>query len=496
MDEAEITDRLFLPMLLEATRVLEEGIVREPADVDMGLILGIGFPPFRGGILRWCDSQGAGAVLDRLARYAPLGKRFEPTETLVRQARTGETFYPRPKMAAGYRDQKLHGRRDLPMRNAVVIDAVRTPVGRASADKGYFRDVRSEDLSAHVIQAIVAADGHRSETDRGRALGLRAAAGRAGVRRRPDRRARRRAARADRWRDDQPQLRLEPAGDQRRGDEHRRRLRGRADRRRGRAHGPRADEKDYNPCPRLFRRHSEAMMNMGLTAEYLAAKYRIPRGPQDEFALRSHQLAAKATDAGEFAAEIVPTWGRDDAGHKVLLTDDQCIRRETSLEALAALPPAFNPDGGSVTAGNSSPINVGAAALLVMSEEKARELGLKPIAEIRAMAVAGVNPEEMGIGPVPAVRKALKRAGLTLDQIDCIELNEAFAVQVLAVLKLLGISEDKVNTRGGAIAIGPPLGGQRRPDRDHPAPPDARPGGQARPGDHVRRPGTGSGDDL
>jgi acetyl-CoA acyltransferase len=216
--------------------------------------------------------------------------------------------------------------------------------------------------------------------------------------------------------------------------------------------------KDYNPCPSLFRRHSEAVMNMGLTAEYLAAKYRIPRGRQDEFALRSHQLAAKATDSGQFAAEIVPTWGRDEAGHKVLLSGDQCIRRESTLEALGSLPPAFNPDGGSVTAGNSSPINVGSAALLVMSEEKARELGQKPIAWIRAMAVAGVNPEEMGIGPVPAVQKALKRAGLKLDQIDCIELNEAFAVQVLSVLKLLGLSEDKVNTRGGAIAIGHPLG--------------------------------------
>jgi acetyl-CoA acyltransferase len=216
--------------------------------------------------------------------------------------------------------------------------------------------------------------------------------------------------------------------------------------------------KDYNPCPALFRHHSEAIMNMGLTAEYLAAKYRIPRAKQDEFALRSHQLAAKATEAGEFKTEVIPTWGRDEAGRKVLLTIDQCIRRDSSLEALSNLPPAFNPDGGSVTAGNSSPINVGAAALLVMSEEKAKELGLKPIARIRAMAVAGVNPEEMGIGPVPSTQKALKRAGLTLDQIDCIELNEAFAVQVLSVLKLLGLGEDKVNTRGGAIAIGHPLG--------------------------------------
>jgi acetyl-CoA acyltransferase len=216
--------------------------------------------------------------------------------------------------------------------------------------------------------------------------------------------------------------------------------------------------KDYNPYPGLFRRHSEAIMSMGLTAEYLAAKYRIPRTKQDEFALRSHQLAASATDKGEFRAEVVPTWGRDDAGRKLLLTEDQCIRRDTSLEALGSLPPAFNPAGGSVTAGNSSPVNVGAVALLVMSEEKAKELGMKPMARVKAMAVAGVNPEEMGIGPVPAVYKALKRAGLSLAEIDCIELNEAFAVQVLAVLRLLGIGPEKVNTRGGAIAIGHPLG--------------------------------------
>jgi acetyl-CoA acyltransferase len=199
-------------------------------------------------------------------------------------------------------------------------------------------------------------------------------------------------------------------------------------------------------------------MNMGLTAEYLALKYRIPRDRQDAFALRSHQMADAATSRGEFRAEIEPTWGRDEAGRKMLLTTDQCIRRDSSPEALAALPPVFQPDGGTVTAGNSSPINVGSAALLVMSEEKAKELGLKPRARIRAMGVAGVNPEEMGIGPVPAVQKALKRAGCTLDQIECIELNEAFAVQVLAVLKLLNIGEEKVNTRGGAIAIGHPLG--------------------------------------
>ena len=137
---------------------------------------------------------------------------------------------------------------------------------------------------------------------------------------------------------------------------------------------------------------------------------------------------------------------------------DRCIREDCSLEGLESLPPAFNPAGGSVTAGNSSPINVGAAAVMMMSEATATDLGLEPIARVRAMAVAGVDPTEMGIGPVPAVHKALQRAKLTLDDIDCIEINEAFAVQVLSVMKLLDIDASRVNTRGGAIALGHPLG--------------------------------------
>jgi acetyl-CoA acyltransferase len=155
---------------------------------------------------------------------------------------------------------------------------------------------------------------------------------------------------------------------------------------------------------------------------------------------------------------VIPTWGRDDEGRKTQVTRDQCIRDDCSIEGLGELAPAFNPAGGSVTAGNSSPINVGAAALLMMSEATADDLGLEPIARVRAMAVAGVDPTEMGIGPIPAVHKALQRADLTLDQIDCIEINEAFAVQVLSVLKLLDIDESRVNTRGGAIALGHPLG--------------------------------------
>jgi acetyl-CoA acyltransferase len=190
----------------------------------------------------------------------------------------------------------------------------------------------------------------------------------------------------------------------------------------------------------------------------LALKHKISRKEQDEWALRSHRRAAEATDSGAFAKEVIPTWGRDDEGRRTLLKEDQCIRRDTSLEALGALKPVFMPEGGTVTAGNASPINVGAAATMVMSEDKAKELGLKPIAKIRAMAVAGVDPSVMGIGPVPATHKALERARLKLDDIDLIEINEAFAAQTLAVIKLLKANPEKVNVRGGAIAIGHPLG--------------------------------------
>jgi acetyl-CoA acyltransferase len=344
------------------------------------------------------------------------------------------------------------------MRNAVVIDAVRTPIGRASADRGCYHDVRAEDLSAHVIRALVERTGidpHQVEDVRWGCVQQQGEQGydiariaalvadlpveTGGVT------VNRNCASSLQAINDAAMSIAAGCEDVQivGGVEHM-------------GHVP--IDKGYDPCPSLFRRHSEAIMHMGLTAEYLAAKYRIPRDRQDVYALRSHRLAAEATDRGEFLAEIIPTWGRDEAGRKVLVTKDQCIRRDSSPEALASLPPAFNLDGGSVTAGNSSQVSVGAAAFLVMSEEKASELGLAPMARIRAMAVAGVDPSEMGIGPVPAVRKALTRAGLTLDQVDCIELNEAFAVQVLAVLQALGIGEEMVNTRGGAIALGHPLG--------------------------------------
>src|SRR5207247_1313551 len=182
------------------------------------------------------------------------------------------------------------------------------------------------------------------------------------------------------------------------------------------------------------------------------------RQDQDAFALRSHQRAASAHAKSEFHREIVPVYARDEEGRRFLATGDQCVRPDTTMEALAALEPAFMPKGGTVTAGNSSPLNDGAAALLIMSDEKAKSLGLKPLVRVRATAVAGVEPCVMGTGPVPAVQKVLKRAGLSLKDIDLIELNEAFAAQALACIRTLDLDEEKVNVRGGAIAIGHPLG--------------------------------------
>jgi acetyl-CoA acyltransferase len=213
---------------------------------------------------------------------------------------------------------------------------------------------------------------------------------------------------------------------------------------------------DFNP--KLFHVTSKGALHMGFTAEFLAQSQGISREAQDTFALGSHQRAAAATEAGLFQDEIIPVWGRDAQGVQTLVTSDQSIRADTSLEALGALKPAFMPGIGTVTAGNSSPLNDGAAALLMMSQAKADALGLKPLVKVRATAVAGVDPSVMGTGPVPATHKALKRAGLELGDIDIIELNEAFASQSLACIQMLGLDQEKVNIRGGSIAIGHPLG--------------------------------------
>jgi 3-oxoadipyl-CoA thiolase len=197
---------------------------------------------------------------------------------------------------------------------------------------------------------------------------------------------------------------------------------------------------------------------MGETAENIAAmEQEISREEQDAFALESHRRAVAAQDTGKFAQEIVPVVVLQKKGEPKIVDTDEHPRRDTSMEKLAALKPAYR-GGGSVTAGNASGINDGAAAVLLMSEEKARELGLKPKARIVASAAAGVDPRTMGYGPVPATEKALARAGLKIEEIGIIELNEAFAVQALAVMKHAGFRHEITNVNGGAIALGHPLG--------------------------------------
>jgi acetyl-CoA acyltransferase len=344
------------------------------------------------------------------------------------------------------------------MPQAVIIDAVRTPIGRAHAEKGIYRDVRGDDLSADIMKALLERVGlPASEVedihwgcvmqykeqgyDVARLASLIAGfpvevAG-ATVNRNcgSGLQAIHQAAQSIAAGCEDVQI----AG----GVEHMQHL---------------PMEAGFDPSPRFQYRYSPANYNMGLTAENLALRFRISRREQDEFALRSHQRAAAATDSGAFAREIIPTWGRDEEGRKKIIHEDQGFRRDTTLEALGALKPAFMPEGGTVTAGNSSQISVGAAAVLVMSEERARLLNLQPKVKVRAMAVAGIDPSIMGLGPVPAVQKVLQRAKLKLEDIDLIEINEAFAAQTLAVMRLLKLDSEKVNIRGGAIALGHPLG--------------------------------------
>ena len=222
---------------------------------------------------------------------------------------------------------------------------------------------------------------------------------------------------------------------------------------------------NIRPNPTLVDSWPDFYLNMGLTAENLAKKYSISREEADAFSLRSHQKAADAISAGRFKDEVVPlnvtTIELDAKGKRsvkeTVFDTDEGPRADTSMEALGKLRPAFHARG-SVTAGNSSQMSDGGAAAVVMSSDRAKELGLKPLARFVAYATAGVSPDIMGIGPVFAIPKALKIAGLKLDDIDLIELNEAFAAQALSVIKELGINQDKVNVNGGAIALGHPLG--------------------------------------
>ena len=211
------------------------------------------------------------------------------------------------------------------------------------------------------------------------------------------------------------------------------------------------------PNPQMQEKYG--IEQMGETAENIATlKPHITREMQDAFALRSHLLAIAAIDSGKFAEEIMPVSITQKKGDLKVVDTDERPRRDTNMESLAKLRPSFRKEGGTVTAGNSSGLNDGAAALLLMSAEKAKALGLKPLARILSSAAAGVPPRIMGLGPVPAVKKALTRAGLELSDIHLIELNEAFAIQSLAVIEELGLDPERVNVNGGAIALGHPLG--------------------------------------
>jgi acetyl-CoA acyltransferase len=344
------------------------------------------------------------------------------------------------------------------MKIPVIIDCCRTPIGRAHAERGVFRDVRSDDLAAAVVGALVERTGidpaliedvvlgctqqqREQGFNVGRIVGLLAGL--------PSTTA---GATINRLCGSSLQALNQAAHAIVAGAEDVQIVGGLEH-----MHHIAMDAGvDFNP--KLFHATSKGAMHMGFTAEFLAQTQGIERGAQDQFALASHQKAAAATDAGEFIGEIVPVWGRDEAGARTRIREDQCIRRDTTLEALAALDPAFMPKMGTVTAGNSSPLNDGAAGLLVMSDARAKELGLTPKARVLSTAVAGVDPCVMGTGPVPATKLALKRAGLTLKSVDLVELNEAFAAQALACIQMLDLDPSKVNVRGGAIAIGHPLG--------------------------------------
>ncbi|MEI8608395.1 acetyl-CoA C-acyltransferase FadA [Enterovibrio sp. Hal110] len=346
------------------------------------------------------------------------------------------------------------------MNNVVIVDCIRTPMGRSKA--GAYRNVRAEDLSAHLMQSLLARNPQLDPTDiediywgcvqqtleqgfnvaRNASLlaGIPHSVAATTVNRLcgSSMQALHDASRAIMIGDAEVCL----IG----GVEHM-------------GHVPMTHGVDFHPG--LSKSVAKAAGMMGLTAEMLGRIHGISREQQDAFAARSHQRAYAATVEGRFKSEIMPTEGHDDKGGLILLENDEVIRPETTVEGLAGLRPVFDPINGTVTAGTSSALSDGAAAMLVMSEDKAKALGLPIRARIRSMAVAGCDPSIMGYGPVPASQKALKRAGLSIDDIGMVELNEAFAAQSLPCAKDLGLLDkvdDKVNLNGGAIALGHPLG--------------------------------------
>ncbi len=346
------------------------------------------------------------------------------------------------------------------MRDVVVVDCLRTPMGRSKA--GAFRNVRAEDLSAKLMKGLLERNPEVNPSDiedvywgcvqqtleqgfniaRNASLlaGIPITAGAVTVNRLcgSSMQAIHDATRAIAMGDGDVMI----IG----GVEHM-------------GHVPMNHGVDFHVG--LAKSTAKAAGMMGLTAEMLGKLHGITREQQDAFAVRSHKLAHEATVSGRFKREILPIEGHDADGILKLYDFDEVIRPETSMESLAGLRPVFDPVNGTVTAGTSSALSDGASAMLLMSADKAKELGLKPRAKVVSMAVAGCDPSIMGYGPVPATKKALKRAGLTINDIDVFELNEAFAAQSLPCVKELGLEDvvdTKINLNGGAISLGHPLG--------------------------------------
>lgn len=346
------------------------------------------------------------------------------------------------------------------MENVVIVDAVRTPMGRSKG--GAFRNVRAEDLSAHLMRAIVGRNAAldpkeiddiywgcvQQTLEQGFNIARNAALLAEIPRNVP-------ATTVNRLCGSSMQALHDAARAIMVGDAHVGLIGGVEHM----GHVPMNHGVDFHPG--LSRTVAKAAGMMGLTAEMLAKMHNISREMQDEFAARSHQRAHAATVAGHFANEIIATDGHDADGVLTSYNYDEVIRPETTVATLSTLRPAFDPVNGTVTAGSSSALSDGASAMLIMSESKAKSLGLKARARIKAMAVVGCDPSIMGYGPVPATRLALKRAGLSVQDIGLFELNEAFAAQALPCMKDLGLletMEERVNLNGGAIALGHPLG--------------------------------------
>ena len=346
------------------------------------------------------------------------------------------------------------------MEKVVIVDAIRTPMGRSKG--GAFRNVRAEDLSAHLMRSILS----RNPALEAAALddiywgcvqqtleqGFNIARNASLLAEIPHSVP---AVTVNRLCGSSMQALHDAARMIQTGDAHACLIGGVEHM----GHVPMNHGVDFHPG--MSRNVAKAAGMMGLTAEMLSRLHGISREMQDQFAARSHQRAWAATEAGHFKNEIMPTTGHDADGVLKRYDFDEVIRPETTVEGLAALKPAFDPVNGTVTAGTSSALSDGASAMLLMSESRAKELGLKIRARVRSMAVVGCDPSIMGYGPVPASRLALKKAGLTAQDIDLFEMNEAFAAQILPCIKDLGLMDkidEKINLNGGAIALGHPLG--------------------------------------